>query len=54
MPDGTATAHLYRPKLLTVVREGYGAARLFGVRAYRREASGFSRGVSRGIPPGCF
>ena len=25
MPDGTATAHLYRPKLLTVVREGYGA-----------------------------
>jgi len=24
MPDGTATAHLYRPKLLTVVHEGYG------------------------------
>ncbi|OJT97008.1 MAG: sulfate permease [Alphaproteobacteria bacterium 65-7] len=23
MPDGTATAHLYRPKLLTVFREGY-------------------------------
>jgi SulP family sulfate permease len=23
MPDGTATAHLYRPKLLTVAREGY-------------------------------
>jgi len=26
MPDGTATAHLYRPKLFTVFREGYGAA----------------------------
>lgn len=25
MPDGTATAHLYRPKLLTTLREGYGA-----------------------------
>ncbi len=24
MPDGTATANLYRPKLLTVFREGYG------------------------------
>jgi SulP family sulfate permease len=24
MPDGTATAHLYSPKLLSVVREGYG------------------------------
>ncbi|HEY0265957.1 MAG TPA: hypothetical protein VGC16_04345, partial [Rhizomicrobium sp.] len=24
MPDGTATANLYRPKLLTVLREGYG------------------------------
>jgi SulP family sulfate permease len=24
MPDGTATAHLYRPKLATVVAEGYG------------------------------
>jgi sulfate permease, SulP family len=23
MPDGTATAHLYRPKLVTVLREGY-------------------------------
>ena len=23
MPDGTATAHLYRPKLATVLREGY-------------------------------
>jgi len=23
MPDGTATAHLYRPKLLTTFREGY-------------------------------
>src|SRR5277367_3046387 len=25
MPDGTATAHLYRPKLATVLGEGYGA-----------------------------
>jgi SulP family sulfate permease len=25
MPDGTATAHLYQPKLLTIVREGYRA-----------------------------
>src|SRR5438552_2941616 len=25
MPDGTATAHLYMPKLATVLREGYGA-----------------------------
>ncbi len=24
MPDGTATAHLYRPKLLSMVQEGYG------------------------------
>src|SRR5882762_4076000 len=24
MPDGTATAHLYRPKLATTFREGYG------------------------------
>ena len=24
MPDGAATAHLYLPKLATVVREGYG------------------------------
>jgi len=23
MPDGTATAHLYRPKLLTILQEGY-------------------------------
>src|SRR3954454_8552123 len=23
MPDGTATAHLYRPKLLTTFQEGY-------------------------------
>src|SRR5882757_1352615 len=23
MPDGTATAHLYRPKLLTILGEGY-------------------------------
>src|SRR4051812_24836067 len=26
MPDGSATAHLYRPKLLTAVQEGYGLA----------------------------
>ena len=25
MPDGASTAHLYRPKLATVLREGYGA-----------------------------
>ncbi|HET6252070.1 MAG TPA: SulP family inorganic anion transporter [Tepidisphaeraceae bacterium] len=25
MSDGTATAHLFRPKLITVLREGYGA-----------------------------
>ena len=25
MPDGSATAHLYRPKLATILREGYGA-----------------------------
>src|ERR1700728_384762 len=24
MPDGSATAHVYRPKLTTVVSEGYG------------------------------
>jgi hypothetical protein len=23
MPDGTASAHLYRPKLATILREGY-------------------------------
>lgn len=28
MPDGTATAHLYRPKLLTVLSEGYGGETL--------------------------
>ncbi len=28
MPDGTATAHIFRPKLLTTFREGYGFARL--------------------------
>jgi SulP family sulfate permease len=27
MPDGSATAHLYRPKLATVVAEGYGLER---------------------------
>src|ERR1700729_243075 len=27
MPDGSATAHLYRPKLATVVAEGYGLGR---------------------------
>lgn len=26
MPDGTATAHLFQPKLATVLREGYGMA----------------------------
>ena len=31
MPDGTATAHLYRPKLATVLDEGYGSA------AFRRD-----------------
>jgi len=25
MPDGSATAHLYRPKLATILQEGYGA-----------------------------
>ena len=24
MPDGSATAHLYRPKLATILAEGYG------------------------------
>jgi SulP family sulfate permease len=28
MPDGTTTAHLYRPKLLTALREGYGFSAL--------------------------
>jgi len=28
MTDGTATAHLYRPKLLSILAEGYGLARL--------------------------
>ena len=28
MPDGTATAHLYQPKLATVLREGYGLGEL--------------------------
>lgn len=23
MPDGLSTAHLYRPKLLTIIHEGY-------------------------------
>ena len=32
MPDGASTAHLYRPKLVTVLDEGYGAA------AFRRDA----------------
>jgi SulP family sulfate permease len=31
MPDGASTAHLYRPKLVTVLDEGYGAA------AFRRD-----------------
>ena len=28
MPDGSASAHLFRPKILTVKAEGYGAAAL--------------------------
>src|SRR3569832_1551919 len=28
MPNGAATAHLYRPKLVSVLREGYGLDRL--------------------------
>src|SRR5271155_4342943 len=24
MPDGSASAHIYRPKLITIFREGYG------------------------------
>jgi SulP family sulfate permease len=28
MPDGAATAHLYRPKLVTVLAEGYGGEKL--------------------------
>ena len=28
MPDGTATAHLYRPKLWTILKEGYGGGQL--------------------------
>jgi SulP family sulfate permease len=28
MPDGSATAHLYRPKLVSILAEGYGLARL--------------------------
>jgi SulP family sulfate permease len=31
MPDGTSTAHLYRPKLITILGEGYGLA------AFRRD-----------------
>ena len=26
MPDGSSTAHLFRPKLVTVKAEGYGLA----------------------------
>src|SRR4051812_12636078 len=33
MPDGASTAHLYRPKLATVLREGY------GLDAVRRDAT---------------
>ena len=32
MPDGSSTAHLYRPKLLTTLGEGYGLAN------FRRDA----------------
>lgn len=28
MPDGAATAHLYKPKLVTILKEGYSVARL--------------------------
>ena len=28
MPDGSATAHLYRPKLATILQEGYGGQQL--------------------------
>jgi hypothetical protein len=28
MPDGASTTHLYRPKLMTVLEEGYGWSRL--------------------------
>src|ERR1700753_1001052 len=28
MPDGSSTAHQYRPKLVTTIREGYGANEL--------------------------
>jgi sulfate permease, SulP family len=31
MPDGTATAHVYRPKLLTIIAEGY------GIEAFRKD-----------------
>jgi SulP family sulfate permease len=33
MPDGSSTAHLYRPKLVTVLDEGYGPS------AFRRDAT---------------
>src|ERR1700728_4637704 len=33
MPDGSSTAHLYRPKLVTVLDEGYGLA------AFRQDAT---------------
>src|SRR3954451_17769711 len=33
MPDGSSTAHLYRPKLITVLDEGYGPL------AFRRDAT---------------
>ena len=32
MPDGSSTAHLYRPKLVTILGEGYGLA------AFRQDA----------------
>ena len=37
MPDGTATAHLYRPKLATTLGEGYGLAAFTQGRARRAD-----------------
>jgi sulfate permease, SulP family len=57
MPDGTATAHLYRPKLVTALAEGY------GLEAFRRDAAAaltvavvalplsMAIAVASGVPP---
>lgn len=57
MPDGTATSHLYRPKLATILAEGYGLADL------RRDAAAgltvavlalplsMAIAVASGVPP---